>query len=78
MSYQQSRTLAEVQAKHPFPWSEQRAKTGAGVLVRLIDANGVEVGILEMTALCLIASKAVARKQQRPDEAAESPPQGPA
>jgi hypothetical protein len=62
MSYEQSTTISEVAAKHPFPWREQRARTPAGALVRMVDANGVEVGILEMTALCSIVTAQVHQK----------------
>jgi hypothetical protein len=64
MTYQQSATLAEVAAKHPFPWQEQRLPTHGGVMVRAIDANGREVALFEIMALCKIVTQAHAQRQQ--------------
>lgn len=57
--YQQSRSLVEVRAKHPFPWIEQRGTGAFGGIVRLIDADGVEVNLFEITALCRLYTQEV-------------------
>lgn len=62
MSYVQSKTVSEVSARHPFPWREQRASTAMGAMVRMVDANGVEVGIFEITALCSIVTQQLHQK----------------
>lgn len=56
MSYVQSKTLAEIEARHPFPWQESRADTMSGVDVKMFDANGEEVILFELTALARIIS----------------------
>lgn len=58
-TYQQSTTVAEVKAKHPFPWIEQRMATPSGLIVRMLDAEGKEVQLFEMTALCALISQSL-------------------
>jgi hypothetical protein len=58
-TYQQSTTVAEVKAKHPFPWIEQRLVSPGGVIVRMLDAEGKEVQLFEMTALCALVSQSL-------------------
>lgn len=57
--YQQSQTIEQIQAKHPFPWREQRS----GPLIRMVDAKGIEVVLFEMTALCRIVTRSQATAQ---------------
>lgn len=66
--YQQSRTLAEIKAKHPFPWKEQRYAN----LVRLVDATGAEVVLFEITALATIVSRSIAQQEAASAQQAKS------
>lgn len=68
-TYQQSTTIAEVRAKHPFPWTEQRMTNAAGGFVRMVDATSNEVMLFEITALCRILSLALSSR----DTQAQSP-----
>lgn len=64
MSYEQSTTLAQIKAKHPFPWREQRYHN----LVRMVDANDQEVILFEMTALCALFTRSIAAAEQQRTE----------
>lgn len=57
--YQQSQNIEQIRARHPFPWREQRR----GPQVRMVDANGAEVILFELTALAAICTHMIANTQ---------------
>lgn len=71
MSYVQSTTMAEIEARHPFPWQETRFDTYDGVEVKVFDARGEEVIIFELTALARIVTRSIVASRSK--KAEESP-----
>lgn len=67
--YVQSATLAQVEAKHPFPWREETMVGPRGGLLRMVDAAGQEVNLFELTALAKLFTSMVVQSRQRSAEA---------
>lgn len=51
--------IAEIRARHPFPWRDEVHPNG---LVKLIDANGNEVGIFVILAHCVLTTTVMAQQ----------------
>lgn len=60
-TYTQSVNLEQIKAKHPFPWMEQRF----GGNIRMVDANGSEVILFELTALASIVTISIANSDKK-------------
>jgi hypothetical protein len=52
-------TIAEIRARHPFPWRDEVHPNG---IVKLIDANGAEVGLFTILAHCVLTTNAIAKQ----------------
>ena len=63
--YTPSASLQEMKQRFPFPWREERVMVPGSLVVRLIDAQGREVPIFEMTALCRLVTEAQASRDQQ-------------
>lgn len=50
--------VADIRARHPFPWRDEAL---GGGLMRLVDANGNEVALHMILAHCVITTAVMAR-----------------
>lgn len=52
-------TIAEIRARHPFPWRDEVYPNG---IMKLIDANNVEVSLFAILAHCVLTTNAIAKQ----------------
>lgn len=60
--------MKEIRDKHPYPWQERWHPNG---LVQLIDANGNEVSLKDITTFCTIVTATMWNATQATTKAAE-------
>ena len=51
--------VAEIRSRHPFPWRDEIHPNG---LMKLVDANGNEVGLMFILAHCVITTTIMSRQ----------------